>query len=92
MDAEDVQYGDGSGFQNPDDYQIDAVVKQFARLNSADQLKLVLVWKLLRSISSIASFQLTSLLSTFHTILRITIEEFTVTFQVQYWAPDNSAE
>ena len=44
------------------------------------------------SISSIASSQPTSLQLICHTILQITIEEFTVEFQVQYWAPFTGSE
>ena len=53
--------GNGSGFTNPADYQVDAVVKQFTEVQRLLMLK-DKAWKLLNSISSTASSQLTSLL------------------------------
>ena len=81
------QYSDGSGFTDPADYQVDAVVKQFSRAAStlanvegqgmevAKQYKFYSIFP--TNISAIdLSYDSAD-----------TIEEFTVEFQVQYWAP-----
>jgi len=87
-----AQYGDGSGFTNPADYQIDAVVKQFARLTSADPTEVG------NGMDVIKKYKFYSIFPTNISAIDLsydssdTIEEFSVTFQVQYWAPDSSAE
>ena len=88
-----AQYGDGSGFINPADYQIDAVVKQFVRMpiNSSTSpvgagLEVAKKYKFYSIFpTNISAIELSYDSSD-------TIEEFTVTFQVQYWAPDTGAE
>jgi hypothetical protein len=87
-----AQYGDGSGFTDPADYQIDAVVKQFRRLTSADPSEVD------NGMQVAKKYKFYSIFPTNISAIELsydssdTIEEFTVTFQVQYWAPDNSAE
>ena len=81
------QYADGSGFTDPADYQVDAVVKQFTRqatntgavdgsgLEVAKQYKFYSIFP--TNISAIdLSYDSAD-----------TIEEFSVEFQVQYWSP-----
>jgi hypothetical protein len=81
------QYGDGSGFTNPGDYMTDAVVRQLTRKNTnyggpvddgLDTLKEYKFYDIFpTNISQIdLSFDTSD-----------TIEEFTVEFQVQHWAP-----
>lgn len=81
------QYADGSGTTNPTDYQTDAVVRQLKRTAS--------------TLSDVSGAGLESAKEyTFYGIFPTnisaidlsydsadTIEEFTVEFQVQYWAP-----
>lgn len=83
------QFADSSGFTDPADYQVDAVVKQFTRqasttgganvtgagLEVAKQYKFYSIFP--TNISQIDLSYDTS----------DTIEEFTVEFQVQYWSP-----
>ena len=87
-----AQYADGSGLLNPADYQVDAVVKQFSRLNtdpnarSGEGLETIKKYKFYGIFpTNIAAIDLSYDTSD-------TIEEFTVEFQVQYWSPDNSAD
>ena len=87
-----AQYGDGSGFQNPADYQIDAVVKQFARLNSADPTEVGSGMEVAKKYKFYSVFPTNISAIELSYDSSDTIEEFTVTFQVQYWAPDSSAE
>ena len=86
------QYGDGSGATNPADYQIDAVVKQFKRLPTAangkygEGLEVAKKYKFYGIFpTNISAIELSYDSSD-------TIEDFTVEFQVQYWAPYNTAE
>ena len=86
-----AQYADGSGLLNPTDYQIDAVVKQFQRLPSStdktgDGLETAKKYKFYGLFpTNISAIDLSYDTSD-------TIEEFTVEFQVQYWAPDDTAD
>jgi len=86
------QYADGSGFTDPADYQVDAVVKQFTRaastlsnvegagLEVAKQYKFYSIFP-----TNVSAIELSYDTAD-------TIEEFTVEFQVQYWSPDNTAD
>ena len=88
------QYGDGSGFTNPDDYQVDAVVKQFARLQSASNI----TSSVGNGLEVAKKYKFYSIFPTNISPIELsydqgdTIEEFTVEFQVQYWTPDSGAE
>ena len=87
-----AQYGDGSGFQNPTDYMEDAVVRQFARVNSDDPTEVG------GGMDTVKKYKFYDIFPTNISAIELsydssdTIEEFTVTFQVQYWAPDNTKD
>ena len=83
-----AQYADGSGLLNPADYQVDTIVKQFKRLPSntggpqGDGLEVAKQYKFYGIFpTNVAAIDLSYDTSD-------TIEEFTVEFQVQYWAPE----
>ena len=86
------QYGDGSGATNPADYQIDAVVKQFKRLPTAANAKYGEGMEVAKKYKFYGIFPTNISAIDLSYDSSDTIEEFTVEFQVQYWAPDNSAE
>lgn len=84
-----AQYSDASGYTKPDDYMTDAIVRQLARgsttvtgpegsgLNAVKAYKFYDIFP--TSVSAIdLSYDTAD-----------TIEEFTVEFQVQYWAPED---
>ena len=81
------QYGDGSGFTDPADYQVDAVVQQFSRAtsNMGDVVG--------NGMNIIKQYKFYSIFPTNISAIDLsydssdTIEEFTVEFQVQYWSP-----
>jgi len=87
------QYGDASGFTDPTDYMIDATVKQLKRGTSSlssntvsnptgSGHKVAKVYKFYNIFpTNISAIDLSYDSSD-------TIEEFTVEFQVQYWAPE----
>ena len=83
------QYADGSGATNPDDYQIDAMVKQLKRLPSTTGGNNVTGGGL----EVAAQYKFYSIFPTNISAIDLsydssdTIEEFTVEFQVQYWSP-----
>ena len=87
-----AQYADGSGLLNPADYQIDAVVKQFSRLNTDPNARRG------EGLETIKKYKFYGIFPTNISAIDLsydtsdTIEEFTVEFQVQYWSPDNSAD
>ena len=82
------QYADGSGVQDPSDYQVDAVVQQLQRLpiNSTTSptgagLEVAKQYRFYGLFpTNISAIDLSYDNSD-------TIEEFTVEFQVQYWSP-----
>jgi hypothetical protein len=85
------QYADGSGFTNPNDYMVDAFVKQFKRGKSnvgfdspvGSGLEVAQTYKFYDIFpTNISAIDLSYDSSD-------TIEEFTVDFQVQYWTPTN---
>ena len=86
------QYGDGSGATNPADYQIDAVVKQFKRLPTAANAKYGEGLEIAKKYKFYGIFPTNISAIDLSYDSSDTIEDFTVEFQVQYWAPDNSAE
>ena len=81
------QYGDGSGATNPADYMQDAVVQQFSR--KASNMKNVDG----AGMEVIKQYKFYSIFPTNISAIDLSydssdqIEEFTVEFQVQYWAP-----
>ena len=83
------QYSDGSGATTPDTYQEDAEVIQFAR--SATSLKA----KDGDGLEAAKQYKFYGIFPTNISAIDLsydtgdTIEEFTVEFQVQYWAPVN---
>jgi hypothetical protein len=86
-----AQYGDASGFTNPEDYMQNAIVKQFRRGRSnvgVDQpfgsdLEVAARYKFYDIFpTSVSAIDLSYDSSD-------TIEEFTVEFQVQYWTRTN---
>ena len=86
-----AQYGDASGFTNPEDYMQNAIVKQFKRGKSnvgVDQavgsgLEVAARYKFYDIFpTSVSAIDLSYDSSD-------TIEEFTVDFQVQYWTRTN---
>lgn len=83
------QYADGSGATDPNDYQIDALVKQLRRLPSTTGGNNVEGGGL----EVAAQYKFYSIFPTNISAIDLsydssdTIEEFTVEFQVQYWSP-----
>ena len=86
------QYSDGSGLQDPIDYQQDVYVHQLQR--NASDLSNVENDGLARA----KSYRFYGVFPTNISAIDLsfdnsdTIEEFTVEFQVQYWSPDNTAD
>ena len=84
------QYADGSGFTDPSDYQVDARVKQFRRVNSNTDGSNVVTGG---GMEEVKQYKFYSIFPTNISAIDLsydsadTIEEFTVEFQVQYWAP-----
>jgi hypothetical protein len=85
------QYGDASGFTNPADYMCNAFVKQFKRGKSdvgkgipfGTGLEVAATYKFFDIFpTSVSAIELSYDSSNI-------IEEFGVTFQVQYWIPTN---
>jgi hypothetical protein len=83
------QYGDGSGATNPNEYMVDAFVKQFKRGASNVGTNIATGSGLERA----ATYKFYSIFPTNISAIDLsydtsdTIEEFTVEFQVQYWTP-----
>lgn len=88
------QYGDGSGATDPNEYMVDAYVKQFKKSRSAtgfntptgEGLEAAALYKFYDIFpTNISQIDLSYDTSD-------TIEEFTVEFQVQYWTPQGPQE
>jgi len=83
------QYADGSGATDPGSYQVDAEVLQFARSATA------LSAKDGQGLENAKQYKFYGIFPTNISAIDLsydtgdTIEEFTVEFQVQYWAPSN---
>ena len=83
------QYADGSGFTDPADYQVDAIVKQFKRSESNTGNNTVVG----NGLEVAKQYKFYSIFPTNISAIDLsydsadTIEEFTVEFQVQYWSP-----
>lgn len=83
------QYGDASGFANPDQYMCDAYVKQLKRSQS-NLGKNISVGQ---GLEVAATYKFYDIFPTNISAIDLsydtsdTIEEFTVEFQVQYWTP-----
>ena len=83
------QYADGSGATDPGAYQVDAEVLQFARSATA------LSAKDGQGLENAKQYKFYGIFPTNISAIDLsydtgdTIEEFTVEFQVQYWAPSN---
>ena len=86
-----AQYGDGSGFTNPADYQQDATVKQFARLPTDPSAEVGTGLQIAKKYKFYSIFPINISAIELSYDSSDTIEEFTVTFQVQYWAPDQDS-
>ena len=88
------QYGDGSGFTDPADYQRDVVVKQLGRLNSENNPNSSVG----QGLEAIKKYKFFGLFPTNISAIDLsydtgdTIEEFTVEFQVQYWTPTTEGD
>jgi len=84
-----AQYGDASGFSNPANYMCDAYVQQFKRSKSTAGKNSPTGGGL----SHAATYKFFDIFPTSVSAIDLsydssdTIEEFTVDFQVQYWAP-----
>ena len=82
-----AQYADGSGEANPTDYKSTAVVKQLSRLASAEGTTAK------AGLESVYEYTFFGIFPTNISAIDLsydtadTIEEFTVEFQVDYWAP-----
>ena len=82
-----AQYADGSGEANPTDYKSTAVVKQLGRLASAEGTTAK------AGLESVYEYTFFGIFPTNISAIDLsydtadTIEEFTVEFQVDYWAP-----
>ena len=83
------QYADGSGFMNPADYQRDAVVQQFKRLqsNTGDNIATGAGLEVAKQYKFYGLFPTNISAIDLSYDNSDTIEEFTVEFQVQYWTP-----
>ena len=83
------QYGDGSGFMDPDDYQRDAVVQQFKRQQSiaGDNIATGAGLEVAKQYKFYGLFPTNISAIDLSYDNSDTIEEFTVEFQVQYWTP-----
>jgi hypothetical protein len=89
------QYADASGFTNPASYMVDATVKQFKRGDKGSTLSTSSNPNATGSGLDIAKvYKFYSIFPTSISAIDLsydssdTIEEFTVDFQVQYWAPE----
>ena len=82
-----AQYADGSGEANPTDYKSTAIVKQLGRLASAEGTTAK------AGLESVYEYTFFGIFPTNISAIDLsydtsdTIEEFTVEFQVDYWAP-----
>lgn len=88
------QYGDGSGATDPNDYMVDAYVKQLKRSPSATGFNTPVG----TGLEAAALYKFYDIFPTNISQIDLsydtsdTIEEFTVEFQVQYWTPQGAQE